>query len=78
MPCNTVAAECASPLRVSNDFKGTNTIAWFEALPLKLNPTTENVPSTSGFFNSSFSIAVQMLPVYSSDAPCGACTTTIR
>ena len=67
-----VAAEWASPLRSSKGSRFANRIAWLDAAPEKLNPTTVKMPLISGSREINSSAFAQISRVYDSDAPCGA------
>ena len=49
-----------------------------EAAPLKLKPMTEKIAITSRSLPMIFSACVAILPVYSSEAPAGACTRAMK
>jgi hypothetical protein len=50
----------------------------FDDAPLKLNPMTEKIASTSGSLLMICSACAATPDVYSSDAPAGACTCAMK
>src|SRR5664279_6435494 len=71
------AADCCSPFRLSMFARLRKTIALLGPLPVKLNPTTVNAPMMFLSRLVMASTARIALAVYSTEAPCGACTVTV-
>jgi hypothetical protein len=74
----TACADRSAPRRSASGSRRVNIMARFGAAPAKLNPTTAKTLRISRFRASTASVCRATPAVYSSDAPSGACTWTMK